>query len=278
MPDVPLAFAGFFAPAATAPEVDAGTLAPECPVDWHGLARPVGRAPDIGPFETGSTLGAAHRPVVPDGLRFTPVDLTRLVRMDYKTNLPSFVALSEWPGFGAEKDTNRTLQAFAQTLPKGADGQPVAGSVTLGGVPFHIAWPTPVLAFAPSRQGWVAVPLSNTVDWVFFLHAAAGMRRDTPGAYYRICYADKDSMNLVFVGEKNICDFASTNPASFFDRERGTTSVVAWEGKAAVLPRVSMIRMAFFNPRPDVPITDIQIWRMPYSGDWAVLGITTGKQ
>jgi parallel beta-helix repeat protein len=44
MPDVPLAFAGFFAPAATAPEVDAGTLAPECPVDWHGLARPVGRA------------------------------------------------------------------------------------------------------------------------------------------------------------------------------------------------------------------------------------------
>jgi len=274
-PDVPFGLDGNFTLQSTSPAIDAGTLLADCPTDMRGVARPVGKGVDIGPFERASTLGVSHRPQVPEGLTFQPIELGAFEKMAWKESSgPGYVALSDWPA----GKTNQSLVGLGAMLPKNRDGQPVAGTVTLAGVPFRLGHPAALLALPPSRQGYVVIPVGRTVDWLFFLHAAAGVRKGTPGGYYRIMYADGDSMSLSFVGGQNCTDYLDADPESFFARERGLNSAVAWRGKTPDDRDASIFRMAWPNHRPDVEITEIKIWRQPHGAEWAVLGITAGNR
>lgn len=83
-PDVPFGLDGNFELPSTSAAVDAGILVEQVKVDRRGVARPVGKGVDIGPFERASTLGIAHRPEVPKDLKFETIDLSVHTKMDWK--------------------------------------------------------------------------------------------------------------------------------------------------------------------------------------------------
>jgi hypothetical protein len=284
-PDIPFPMAGSYAPPSTSAAIDAGTFVEECPTDLYGVKRPVGRGVDIGPYERASAIGAEHRPEVPKELAFAPIDLGRLEKLGWK-DIPStgYVALSAWPADerGRFKDpaevVKHSLQPFAELLPKNEDGTPQAGSVKLSGVPFLIDYPESLLAIPPSRQGYVEIPINQKLDWLFVLHAGADVRDNWQAAFYRIHYAD-DSMNVSFRGGHNCSDYAAEEPEAFFKRERGTRSMVAWQGRCEAdrSRKLTVMCWAWPNHRPDVEVTKISIWRQPYGSQWAVLAITAGR-
>ena len=276
--------AGHYAPPSTSAAIDAGTFVKDCPTDIDGVKRPVGGGVDIGPYERASAIGAEHRPEIPDGLSFTAIDLGRFERLRWK-DVPNtgYVPFSAWPADergrlkAPAEVAKRSLQPFAALLPKGEDGKPQAGSVKLCGVPFEIGCPNSLLAIPPGRQGYVEIAINRKLHWLFVLHAGTEVRDNWQAAYYRIHYAD-DSMNVSFRGGQNCSDYAAENPEAFFEKERGTRSTVAWQGKCEAVRsgKLTVMCWAWPNHRPDVEITKISIWRQPYGSQWAVLGITAG--
>jgi len=266
-PEIPFGQAGFYAPPSTSPGVDAGTPVEECPVDSHGVARPIGKAPDIGPFERATVLGAEHRPAIPGGLSFTPLDLGALVN----TNL------NEWPPAGKD----RTLQPFAAALPKDADGQPVSGEATFAGVPFRVTYPKSVVAVQPLRtdDDVVTIPINRKADWLFFLETSAGVSPGRTELFYRATYTDNQTSDIWFTGDHNVGDYAADKPDAYFDRERGTSTAIAWQGTATDLSHIAVFRLAWPNPRPDHEIATIEVWRnYSASAEHAILGLTAGSE
>lgn len=169
------------------------------------------------------------------------------------------------------------MGAFAESLPKGAEGKPVAGVVKLSETPFDLGYPETGFALPATRQGWVEIPVNKKVDWLFFLHAGAGGAKGSPGAYYRIYFSDDDSMNISMTCEQNFAGYLSANLEDFFARERGTASAVAWRGKTPDGKDAVIHRMAWPNHRPDVTVTRIQVWRQNGGCEWLLMGITAGN-
>lgn len=285
-PDIPFPMAGQYAPPSTSAAVDAGMFVEECDTDLNGVKRPVGVGVDIGPYERAGAIGAEHRPEIPRALSFTPIDLSRFEKLQWK-DVPNtgYVPLSAWPADERGRFENpaevakRSLGSFVELLPKDKDGQPGAGTVKLCGVPFEIGHPNRLLAIPPSRQGYVEIAINQKLDWLFVLHAGADVRDNWQAAFYRIHYSD-DSMNISFRGGHNCSDYAAEEPEAFFKKERGTRSMVAWQGQCEAVRsgKLSVMCWAWPNHRPDVEITKISIWRQPYGSQWAVLGMTAGKK
>jgi len=263
-PAVTFAQGGFFEVPSTSPAVDAGTPLADCAEDFNGVQRPVGPAPDIGPFERESVLGSEHRPEFPPGLVFTPLDLSRWAR----------TALADWPAVG--RDAN--LEPFAAVLPGTEDGAATSGVVTLGGVPFRIERPNGVVPVAAwtNAPRIVEAPVTGKVAWVFFLHAAAGTEPNRPAAVYTLVYADKREANLYLTGDRSLANFDAADPGEFFGRERGTRSFVAWEGKTDGGKPLSVLALGWPNPRPEAEVATLRIWRDVRAGQVGVLGVTVG--
>jgi parallel beta-helix repeat protein len=273
-PDVPFGLDGNFELPSTSAAVDAGILVEQCKVDRRGVARPVGKGVDIGPFERAGTLGVGHRPQAPKDLKFETIDLSAHTKMDWKDQPDTgMVALTAWPAGAKDKH----LGAFAESLPKGADGKPAAGIVKLTEIPFALGYPETGFALPSTRQGWVEIPVNRKLDWLFFLHAGTGGGKGTPAAYYRIYFSDDDSMNISMTCEQNFTGYLSAKPEEFFARERGATSAVAWRGKTPDNKDAVIHRMAWPNHRPDVTVTRIQVWRQNGGCEWLLMGITAGN-
>ena len=263
-PAVMFAQGGFFEVPSTSPAVDAGTPAAECPLDFNGVKRPVGLRPDIGPFERESALGAEHRPELPAGLVFTPLDLSKWVKQ----------SLAEWPAAGSELN----LKPFGAVLPKAEDGAPKSGVVTLGGVPFRIEYPATVAPVAVwTNAAQIAdVPVTGRVAWICFLHAATGVEVNRLAAVYTLVYADKQEANLYLTGGQSLANFDAAGPDEFFRHERGTRSFVAWEGKTAGGKKLSVLGLGWPNPRPGAEVAKLRIWRDVGPGQVGLVGITVG--
>ena len=220
-------------------------------------------------------------------LSFSPVDLDAFVKRSWK-NVPNtgYVQLSAWPADERNRYKDqaevgkRRMAPSAAILPKGPDGKPKAGTVTLAGVPFQIGYPKALLAIPPGRQGWVEIPINQKLDWLFVLHAGAEVRKDWQAGYYRVIYTDGDSMNFSFIGELNCSDCAAEQPEASFGTERGTTSAIAWRGKCPAVrsKKICLIRWGWPNHRPDVEVTSLQVWRQPYGSQWAVIAVTAGTR
>lgn len=263
-PAVSFAQGGFFEVPSTSPAVDAGLPTAECPKDFNGVTRPVGLRPDIGPFERESALGAEHRPELPAGLVFAPVDMSKWVKRP----------LAEWPSAGS----GATLKPFEAALPRTENGAPQSGIVTLGSVPFQIEYPltvAPIAVWTNTAQ-LMDVPVTGRVAWLVFLHAAQGVEMNRQAAVYTLVYADKQESYLYLTGGETLANFDAPEPGEFFPRERGTRSFVAWAGKSPDGKTVSVLGLAWPNPRPDAPVAKLRIWRDVGPAQTGLMGITVG--
>jgi hypothetical protein len=136
------------------------------------------------------------------------------------------------------------------------------GKQTFQGVPFEIDKTKSCIALASNgRPGVNAMPREVTIpigfkaEGFYFLHSAAYSGNVLTGMY-QIQYADGTTFDIPLRGEENIRDWAAT-PGPLL-REKGTQSVVAWTGKCQMFPSISVYRMLWVNPKPDLAVKAIR--------------------
>jgi len=193
------------------------------------------------------------------------------------------VPLSEWPEKGADQ---KTLAAFATCLPKGAAELPTSHTVTLEKVPFQIDGPKAVTAVRKGR-GRVFFSVEKEADWLYFLFAASGVKGKP---FTDIRALTEESLSLIYVdGQKvgvrlragyNLTDYADPEPTPSNPLlKRAPRSIVAWQSKSSSEDSVSLLRLDWPNPRPDVEVAymTLEIPNWARRCELGVLAITAGS-
>jgi hypothetical protein len=179
-------------------------------------------------------------PELPKGVAYRPIDLTPYANR----GLIDEVA-EDGKGGWSDQGPRCDLRAFP------------TGLQLFKGVPFRIGREPKVCIVLASRNrpGFanmphaVDIPVGYPVEGLFFMHSTAYSGGHI--ATYTIEYADGQTEDIKLVGGENISDW---NGVSTLLREKGTQSVAAWLGKNDTFPIVSVYRMMWVNPRPEVPV------------------------
>lgn len=182
-------------------------------------------------------------PELPKGVAYRPIDLSPYANR----GLIDEVA-EDGKGGWSDQGPRCDLRTFP------------TGPQLFKGVPFGVGKEPKVCIVLASkhRPGFanmpqaVDIPVGYPVEGLFFLHSAAYSGKDI--ATYTMEYADGQSADIKLVGGENISDW---NGVSTLLRENGTQSVAAWIGKNDTFPIVSVYRMLWVNPRPDVPVKQV---------------------
>jgi hypothetical protein len=197
-------------------------------------------------------LGVQIAPVatpreLPKDVVYTPIDLTAFANRSLVDDVAD-----DGKGGWSDQGPDADLRTFP------------TGKQTFQGVPFNIDKDKSCIVLASSgRPGFktmpkeVTIPMGQKVEGLYFLHSAAYSGNVLTGLY-QIQYDDKEktTFDIPLVGEENIRDWACT-PGPLL-REKGTQSNVAWTGKCKMFPSISVYRMLWVNPKPDVPIKAVR--------------------
>ena len=197
-------------------------------------------------------LGVQIAPVaapreLPKDIAYAPIDLTAFANRTLVDDVADD-GKGGWSDQGAEADL--------RTFP--------TGKQVFQGVPFNIDKDKSCIVLASSgRPGFksmpkeVTIPMGQKVEGLYFIHSAAYSGNRLTGLY-QIQYDDKDktTFDIPLVGDENMRDWACT-PGPLL-REKGTQSNVAWTGKCKMFPSISVYRMLWVNPKPDVPIKAVR--------------------
>jgi hypothetical protein len=197
-------------------------------------------------------LGVQIAPVatpreLPKEVAYNPIDLTAFANRSLVDDVADD-GKGGWSDQGAEADL--------RTFP--------TGNQVFQGVPFYIDKDKSCVVLASSgRPGFkamlkeVTIPMGQKVEGLYFLHSAAYSGNRLIGMY-QIQYDDKGktTFDIPLVGDENLRDWAST-PGPLL-REKGTESNVAWTGKCKMFPSISVYRMLWVNPKPDVPVKAVR--------------------
>jgi len=263
--------AGDYRPTLISPAADAGTAIGEVLTDYFGIARPVGRAYDIGPYERYSILsfGAV---AMPSGLTFKTIDIKPLLNRALADEKGDD-GIGGWSDQGPACD----LRGLTGILPTDAEGHTVAADVKLAGVLFRIEYPRSILVLNPKhfRPGNLpektAMPVGEHAAWLFFLHSTAWA-----GEWdYVVNYDDgtRETINVRCPG--NIRDW-STGEMTPIKSEDKTLNAPAWQGNTDCFPRINIFRMAWENPQPEKKIKNIEMNGL--TGVPGLFSITLGKK
>jgi hypothetical protein len=195
-------------------------------------------------------LGVQIAPVaapreLPKDIAYHPIDLTSFANRSLVDDVADD-GKGGWSDQGAEADL--------RTFP--------TGKQFFQGVPFNIDKEKSCIVLASQgRPGFksmpkeVTIPLGMKVEGFYFLHSSAYSGNVLIGMY-QIQYADGTTFDIPLVGDQNLRDWACT-PGPLL-REKGTQSNVAWTGKCKMFPSISVYRMLWVNPKPDVAVKAVR--------------------
>ncbi len=255
------------------PAADRGIALENVKTDYRGVARPVGKAYDIGPFERYSLLEARPAAGVPAGLTFKTVDIKALLNRalaDEKAD--------DGAGGWSDQGPSCDLREFAKALPTDAEGRPTAGTARLGDVNFRVEYPASILVLDPGkiRPGNLpektTIPVGDKAEYVFFLHAAAWN-----GSWQYVArYEDGSALTIVMNCPVNMRDWAAGTPNAEFRFEKDTSTKAAWVGKTGSFPTVAVYRTAWKNPKPEAKIREIEM--IGYKGVPGLVAVTLGSR
>ena len=102
----------------------------------------------------------------------------------------------------------------------------------------------------------VTIPIGFKAEGFYFLHSAAIRAQGLIGLY-QIQYADGKTFDIPLEGDVNIRDWITRRPDRCFAR-RARGRCVAWTGKCPMFPTISVYRMLWVNPRPEVAVKAIR--------------------
>jgi len=252
--------------------VDQGELLPEVPTDLRGRKRPLGAAPDMGPYETAGTRRILERPKVPTNLTYFQVDLSKLVNR-------AFADEKADDGQGGWSDQGPTTDL--RMFPGAEATQPT--EQTFNDVPFRILAPLgcvvlksgyrPQSTDLPER---VTIPVKHKADALYFLHSGAWLGGSQEEWTYIIHRGDGTREEIKVVGGENIRDWSDPNPGLPFDREYPTRTTVAWTGRNPTFDKVSVYMMAWVNHSDWCDVTDVEMVAAPGGGVPILIAITGG--
>ena len=264
---------GDYRPSPTSAAADVGIALKEVPTDRLGRPRPVGKACDIGPFESYSVLRATPPLKIPPGLTFRPVDLKPVLNRALADDKPDD-GVGGWSDQGSSCD----LRDFATALPKDANGKPTAGVVRLADVDFRLEYPLSILVLNPrhfrpgSLPDKATIPVADKADWLFFLHTTAW----TGSWDYKVHYEHGFTQTIEIRCPKNMRDWAGGGATAPFRLEKGTSTTAAWTGTTGSFPKIAIFRMAWPNPQPAARIESIEM--IGTRGVPGLLAITLGRK
>ncbi|MCY2995330.1 MAG: hypothetical protein NTY19_46825 [Planctomycetota bacterium] len=183
---------------------------------------------------------------LPKDVIFRPLDLAVVANRSLTDKTPDD-GQDGWPDQGENCD--------ARTFP--------TGQRAFQGVPFEMGTgPRSVVvlrnAARPGAAGFpteVTLPVGFSVEGFYFLHGSAFTPRGALGLY-QVQYADGTAVDVPLAGGVNLWDWSSASEG--FAREIGTRSNVAWTGSNPVLSHLTLYRMLWVNPKPEVAVKAVR--------------------
>lgn len=196
-------------------------------------------------------LGVTVAPVIPTrelpaGITYKTIDLGVWANRSMTDKTPDD-GKDGWPDQGATCD---------------ARGFPT-GSQNFQGVPFLIGQGarSVVVLRNPARPGAadfpteVSIPVNGMVEGFYFVHGS-GFTHETGLGVYQIQYADGTTLDVPLTQGVNLWDWSGASQG--FAREKGTRSNVAWTGSNDIFPTITIYRMLWVNPKPQVAVKTIR--------------------
>jgi hypothetical protein len=107
----------------------------------------------------------------------------------------------------------------------------------------------------------VTIPIGYAVEGFHVLQTFAGAG-DKPIATLQMVYGDGTTHDVKLIGDVNARDWAQ-GPSSRFPHEKETATSVAWTGSSETFPVITVYKMLWVNPRPDVPVRAIRYFKTP---------------
>jgi parallel beta-helix repeat protein len=249
------------------PGVDQGRRLPEVAADARGAQRPLGAAPDMGPYEIAGTRRILERPKLPTDLAYFQVELSKLANR-------AFADEKADDGQGGWSDQGPTTDL----------GMFPTGDQNFSGVPFKVLSPRGCLVLKsgyrpqskdlPSR---VVIPIHRKAEVLYFLHSGAWLGGGKHEWSYIIHRGDGTSETIKVVGGDNIRDWSAPNPDLPFDREFPTTTQVAWTGRNQTFEKVSVYMMGWLNANAAwCDVTEVEMVGSEEGGVPILIAITGG--
>ncbi len=248
------------------PGVDQGEPLPEVPTDARGGRRPLGNAPDMGPYEIAGTHQVLERPAIPGNLEYFPVDLSALVNREFADE-----KADDGQGGWSDQGPTTDLRMFP------------TGEQVFNGVSFTILSPKGCVVLRSNQRPQsaelpesVTIPVNRKADVLFFLHSGAWLGDGRHHWSYVIHRGDGTQEKIDVVGGENIRDWSSPNPDLPFDREYPTTTKVAWTGSNPTFDKVSVYMMAWVNTHDWCDVTNVEMTSPEGDGVPILLAVTGG--
>jgi hypothetical protein len=180
----------------------------------------------------------------------------------HQISLKPFVNQSLSAEVGGENTTGSGLNNLAKV--------PSGQSIPFKDIPFTIAGLVTMKStdHAPKYPELVpGIPVGRKVKTLFFLHGAGWASPGEKVMTYRIRYKDKSSENVDIIVGTHVLDWWMPSTPL-------TGAVLAWEGRNEVHMPLSLYRVEWKNPKPNVEIETIDILTDSKSSFGFVLGIT----
>lgn len=246
--------------------VDQAEPVAEVEFDAAGRRRPQGERPDMGPYEIRGTRRILERPVVPTGLTYFSVDLSRQVNRAFADE-----RADDGQGGWSDQGPTTDLRMFP------------TGPQVFGGVPFTVLSPLGCVVlksgFRPQSTDLpdrVTIEVNRKADVLYFLHSGAWIGSGVHHWTYIIHRGDGTQQELRVVGGENLRDWSDPNADLPFDREFPTTTQVAWGGRNQTFDKVSVYMMAFVNTHDWCNVTHIEMIAAEGGGVPILIAITGG--
>jgi predicted negative regulator of RcsB-dependent stress response len=101
----------------------------------------------------------------------------------------------------------------------------------------------------------VTIPIGAKAEGFYFIHGTAFTGPVTVGLY-QVQYADGSRIDVPLTSGVNIWDWSGASAG--FAREKGTRSNVAWTGSNQIFSTITIYRMLWVNPKPQVAVKAIR--------------------
>ena len=202
-------------------------------------------------------LGTAIQPVVeirqlPRELDYKTIDLTLFNNRSLKDD-----KAEDGEGGWSDQGAGADLKSFT------------TGKLNFQGIPFFVGdHPKSCIVLRNKNRSHpekfpaeVTIPVGYPVEGFYFLQGFA-YTGSKPISVFQVIYEDGTSYDINIVGGVNAKDWAA-GPSSGFPHEKDTSSSVAWTGSSDMFPVVSVYKMLWINPRPEVSVKAIRYFKTP---------------